>query len=81
VSLTLGGGGASAEAMWGPIGAPLWIAHDPSKNVTKLKGVGVYAAAAGGDAGVVEHHHRSGAGSSLGPVRGVRAASAVGVDR
>jgi S-formylglutathione hydrolase FrmB len=141
VSLTLGGGVASAEAMWGPVGGPLWIAHDPSKNVTKLKGVGVYAVAAGGaqgdvdrlapgianftggliesivlantqkfadaaaaagvpinfvirpegshtwgavrvgGAGVVEHHDRSGAGSSLGPVRGVRAAAVVGVDR
>jgi S-formylglutathione hydrolase FrmB len=54
VSLTLGGGGASAEAMWGPLGGPLWIAHDPSKNVTKLKGVGVYAAASGGAQGDVD---------------------------
>ena len=54
VSLTLGGAGASAEAMWGPLGGPLWIAHDPSKNVTKLKGVGVYAAASGGAQGDVD---------------------------
>jgi S-formylglutathione hydrolase FrmB len=47
-------GGASAEAMWGPLGGPLWIAHDPSKNVTKLKGVGVYAAASGGAQGDVD---------------------------
>jgi diacylglycerol O-acyltransferase / trehalose O-mycolyltransferase len=54
VSLTLSGGGASAEAMWGPLGGPLWVAHDPSKNVTKLKGVAVYAAASGGAQGDVD---------------------------
>ncbi|OBB11960.1 hypothetical protein A5662_07925 [Mycobacteriaceae bacterium 1482268.1] len=54
VSLTLAGGGASAEAMWGPLGGPLWVAHDPSRNVTKLKGVGVYAAAAAGNQGDVD---------------------------
>ncbi len=54
VSLTLMGGGASAEAMWGPLGGPLWVAHDPSKNVTKLKGVSVYAAASGGGQGDVD---------------------------
>jgi S-formylglutathione hydrolase FrmB len=54
VSLTLGGGGASAEAMWDPLGGPLRIAHDPSKNVTKLNGVGVYAAASGGAQGDVD---------------------------
>lgn len=36
VSMTLMGGGAGAEAMWGPLGGPDWVAHDPSKNVTKL---------------------------------------------
>jgi diacylglycerol O-acyltransferase / trehalose O-mycolyltransferase len=54
VALTLGGGGASADAMWGPQGGPLWVAHDPSKNVTKLKGVAVYAAASGGAQGDVD---------------------------
>jgi S-formylglutathione hydrolase FrmB len=54
VALSLGGGGASAEAMWGPLGGPLWVAHDPSKNVTKLKGVAVYAAASGGGQGAVD---------------------------
>jgi diacylglycerol O-acyltransferase/trehalose O-mycolyltransferase len=54
VSLTLMGGGASADAMWGPLGGPLWVQHDPSKNVTKLKGVGVYAAASGGAQGDVD---------------------------
>ncbi len=54
VSLTLVGGGASAEAMWGPLGGPLWVAHDPSKNVTKLRGVAVYAAASGGAEGAVD---------------------------
>jgi S-formylglutathione hydrolase FrmB len=46
ISLTLSGGGVSAEAMWGPLGSPLWVAHDPTKNVAKLKGVAVYAAEA-----------------------------------
>jgi S-formylglutathione hydrolase FrmB len=53
VALTPSSGGASAEAMWDPIGGPDWVAHDPSKNVTKLKGVGVYAAASGGGQGDV----------------------------
>jgi S-formylglutathione hydrolase FrmB len=54
VSMTLMGGGASAEAMWGPLGGPLWVAHDPSQNVAKLKGVGIYAAASGGGQGEVD---------------------------
>ena len=52
VALTLMGGGANADAMWGPPGGPLWVAHDPSKNVAKLKGVAVYVgASASGGAG------------------------------
>ncbi|MCP9273425.1 alpha/beta hydrolase [Mycolicibacterium arenosum] len=55
VGLTLLGGGASADAMWGPGGGPLWVAHDPSKNVAKLKGTAVYVAASGsGNAGAVD---------------------------
>ncbi len=55
VSMSLLGGGASADAMWGPPGGPLWIAHDPSKNVAKLSGVAVYvAASATGDVGEVD---------------------------
>ncbi len=54
VALTLSGGGASAEAMWGPPGGLLWVAHDPSKNIGKLKGVAVYAAASGGGQGAVD---------------------------
>ena len=54
VSLALIGGGASADAMWGPAGGPLWIAHDPSKNIDRLKGVAVYAAASGGGQGAVD---------------------------
>jgi diacylglycerol O-acyltransferase/trehalose O-mycolyltransferase len=51
----MGGGGQSADAMWGPAGGPLWGAHDPSKNVAKLKGVAVYAAAsASGGVGAVD---------------------------
>ena len=51
VSLTLAGGGTSADAMWGPTGGPQWVAHDPSKNAQKLKGVAVYDGASGGGAG------------------------------
>lgn len=55
VSLTLMGGGASADAMWGPPGGPLWVQHDPAANVAKLNGVAVYAAAsATGDVGDVD---------------------------
>lgn len=55
VSLTLSTGGQSAEAMWGPPGGPEWIAHDPTKNVAKLKGTAVYvAASASGGVGAVD---------------------------
>lgn len=54
VSLTLMGGGLSADNMWGPSGGPLWVAHDPSKNAEKLRGVSVYAAAAEGRAGPID---------------------------
>jgi diacylglycerol O-acyltransferase/trehalose O-mycolyltransferase len=54
VSLTLSGGGQSAEAMWGPGGGPDWVAHDPSKNVSKLKGTAVYVAASAGGVGAVD---------------------------
>lgn len=55
ISMTLMGGGASADAMWGPAPGPLWDAHDPTKNVGKLRGVAVYAAAApGGNQGAVD---------------------------
>lgn len=55
VSITLMGGGASADAMWGPAGGPLWVSHDPSLNVAKLAGVAVYvAASASGNVGEVD---------------------------
>jgi diacylglycerol O-acyltransferase/trehalose O-mycolyltransferase len=54
ISLTLTGGGASADGMWGPAGGPLWVAHDPSLNVAKLKGVAVYVTASGGGQGDVD---------------------------
>ncbi|AQA06611.1 hypothetical protein BVC93_22325 [Mycobacterium sp. MS1601] len=47
VSMSLIGGGAGADAMWGPAGGPLWTAHDPSKNVAKLAGVAVFVTASG----------------------------------
>ena len=54
VALTLTGGGANADDMWGPQGGPLWVAHDPTVNVARLKGVAVYAAASGGGQGDVD---------------------------
>ena len=55
VALTLVGGGLSADNMWGPQGGPLWVAHDPSRNVDRLRGVAVYAAAsASGGVGAVD---------------------------
>lgn len=54
VALTLTGGGVSADNMWGPAGGPLWVAHDPTVNVAKLRGVAVYAAASGGGQGDVD---------------------------
>ena len=54
VAATLMGGGQSAENMWGPLGGPGWVAHDPAKNVDKLRGVAVYAAASQGGQGPVD---------------------------
>jgi S-formylglutathione hydrolase FrmB len=55
VQVTLMGGGASADRMWGPLGGPLWVAHDPTRNVGKLNGVAVYvAASASGGVGAVD---------------------------
>jgi diacylglycerol O-acyltransferase/trehalose O-mycolyltransferase len=54
VAFTLSSGGANADDMWGPQGGPLWVAHDPTVNVAKLKGVAVYAAASGGGQGAVD---------------------------
>ncbi len=55
VALTLSSGGANADAMWGPQGGPLWVAHDPSKNVAKLAGTAVYVGASGsGNIGSVD---------------------------
>jgi diacylglycerol O-acyltransferase / trehalose O-mycolyltransferase len=55
IAISLVGGGANAANMWGPEGSPEWIAHDPSKNAGKLKGVGVYVAAARGAVGAVDN--------------------------
>jgi diacylglycerol O-acyltransferase / trehalose O-mycolyltransferase / mycolyltransferase Ag85 len=54
VALTLGGGGASADAMWGPQGGPLWVAHDPTVNVARLKGTAVFVTASAGGQGDVD---------------------------
>ncbi|MCW1959194.1 MAG: esterase family protein [Mycobacterium sp.] len=54
VAATLIGGGASADNMWGPLGGPGWVTHDPAKNVDKLRGVAIYAAASGGGQGSVD---------------------------
>jgi diacylglycerol O-acyltransferase / trehalose O-mycolyltransferase len=48
-------GGGDPANMWGPQGSPQWIAHDPSKNAAKLKGVAVYAAASTGAVGAVDN--------------------------
>jgi diacylglycerol O-acyltransferase / trehalose O-mycolyltransferase len=54
ISLTMMSGGQSAEAMWGPLGGPTWVAHDPSKNAGKLKGVAIYAGASAGPQGDID---------------------------
>ena len=56
--LTVLGGGGNAVNMWGPEGSPEWVAHDPSLNAGKLKGVAVYAAASAGGVGAVDNCHR-----------------------
>lgn len=54
IALTLTGGGANADDMWGPQGGPLWVAHDPTVNVAKLKGTAVFVTASGGGQGDVD---------------------------
>lgn len=55
IALSLIPSGANAANMWGPLGGPDWVAHDPSKNAAKLKGVAVYAAASTGAVGAVDN--------------------------
>ncbi|MGO9383484.1 MAG: alpha/beta hydrolase [Mycobacterium sp.] len=55
IALSLVPSGANAANMWGPVGGPDWVTHDPTKNVTRLKGVGVYAAASTGAVGAVDN--------------------------
>jgi diacylglycerol O-acyltransferase/trehalose O-mycolyltransferase len=40
--------------MWGPQGGPLWVAHDPTVNVARLKGTAVFVTASGGGQGDVD---------------------------
>ncbi|MDT5066257.1 MAG: diacylglycerol O-acyltransferase / trehalose O-mycolyltransferase [Mycobacterium sp.] len=54
IALTLGAGGANADDMWGPQGGPLWVAHDPTVNVARLKGVAVFVTASAGGQGDVD---------------------------
>jgi diacylglycerol O-acyltransferase/trehalose O-mycolyltransferase len=54
VALTLTSGGANADDMWGPQGGPLWVAHDPTVNVAKLKGTAVFVTASAGGQGDVD---------------------------
>jgi diacylglycerol O-acyltransferase/trehalose O-mycolyltransferase len=54
IALTLGTGGANADDMWGPQGGPLWVAHDPTVNVARLKGVAVFVTASAGGQGDVD---------------------------
>jgi diacylglycerol O-acyltransferase / trehalose O-mycolyltransferase len=53
--LTVLGGGGNAANMWGPEGSPGWLAHDPSLNAAKLKGVALYVAASAGGVGAVDN--------------------------
>ena len=55
IALSLIPSGANAANIWGPLGGPDWVAHDPSKNAAKLRGVGVYAAASTGAVGAVDN--------------------------
>jgi diacylglycerol O-acyltransferase / trehalose O-mycolyltransferase / mycolyltransferase Ag85 len=55
IALSLIPSGANAANMWSPLGGPDWVTHDPSKNVIKLKGVAVYAAASTGAVGAVDN--------------------------
>jgi hypothetical protein len=55
----------------GPLGGKLWIAHDPSKNVTTLKGVGACAAASGGAQGDVDRLAPGTANFTGGLIKGI----------
>ena len=55
IALSLLPSGGNPANMWGPQGSAEWIAHDPSKNAAKLRGVAVYAAASQGNVGPVDN--------------------------
>ncbi len=46
-------GGGNVENMWGPIGGPDWVAHDPQVNVEKLRGTQIYMSSGNGIPGGV----------------------------
>ncbi|WP_277832660.1 alpha/beta hydrolase [Speluncibacter jeojiensis] len=43
-----GRGGGDVQNMWGPIGGPDWIAHDPARNAENLRGTALYVASGSG---------------------------------
>ncbi|CAM2862625.1 alpha/beta hydrolase [Skermania piniformis] len=41
-------GGGNVENMWGPLGGPDWVAHDPQVNAEKLRGTDIYVSSGTG---------------------------------
>ncbi|WP_430334054.1 alpha/beta hydrolase [Rhodococcus sp. ACT016] len=47
-------GGANAANMWGPIGGPTWVQHDPVVQAERLRGKALYLSAASGVPGPID---------------------------
>ncbi|RVW01265.1 alpha/beta hydrolase [Rhodococcus xishaensis] len=50
-------GGGNAANMWGPIGGPLWVQHDPFVQAEKLRGKALFLSAASGMPGEIDNHN------------------------
>lgn len=47
-------GGGNPANLWGPIGGPEWVAHDPNVNAERLRGMSIYMSAASGVPGAID---------------------------
>ncbi len=52
VNLVTAAGGANSANMWGPVGGPQWVAHDPYVNAAKLPRIPMYISSGSGLPGV-----------------------------
>ncbi|WP_182348048.1 alpha/beta hydrolase [Tomitella gaofuii] len=52
VNLVTAAGGANSANMWGPVGGPLWVEHDPYVNAAKLPRIPIFISSGSGLPGV-----------------------------